>query len=105
MASGHVNRANRPNTWLHRPSLRRQDSPCQPGAVHTWPIATLPQEFMSAMSPEADKPEPTRITQLGHQKTSIPLPACMFYGFVLTLSGVEPAETWSNDGPDPLVAA
>ena len=24
MASGHVNRANRPNTWLHRPSLRRK---------------------------------------------------------------------------------
>ena len=24
MASGHVNRANRPNTWLHRPSLRRE---------------------------------------------------------------------------------
>jgi hypothetical protein len=21
MASGHVNRANRPNTWLHRPAL------------------------------------------------------------------------------------
>ena len=39
MASGHVNRTNRPNTWLHRPSLRREDSPCQPGAVHTWPEA------------------------------------------------------------------
>ena len=36
MASGHVNRTNRPNTWLHRPSLRRDDSSCQPGAVHTW---------------------------------------------------------------------
>ena len=22
MASGHVNRANRPNTWLHRPTLQ-----------------------------------------------------------------------------------
>jgi hypothetical protein len=33
MASGHVNRANRPNTWLHRPRLRREDSPCQLGAV------------------------------------------------------------------------
>ena len=38
MASGHVNRTQRPNTWLHRPSLRREDSPCQLGAVHTWPI-------------------------------------------------------------------
>jgi hypothetical protein len=36
MASGHVNRTYRPNTWQHRPSLRREDSSCQPGAVHTW---------------------------------------------------------------------
>ena len=35
MASGHVNRANRPNTWLHRPSCKREENPCQPGAVHT----------------------------------------------------------------------
>jgi hypothetical protein len=34
MASGHVNRAK--NTWLHRPRLQREDSPCQLGAVHTW---------------------------------------------------------------------
>jgi len=40
MASGHVNRTQRPNTWLHRPSLRRENSPCQLGAVHTWPLAT-----------------------------------------------------------------
>src|SRR5262249_29004980 len=32
MASGHVDRMQRPNTWLHRPSLRREDSPCQLGA-------------------------------------------------------------------------
>jgi hypothetical protein len=36
MASGHVNRANRPNTWLHRPALQREEKPCQQGAVHTW---------------------------------------------------------------------
>jgi hypothetical protein len=42
MASGHVNRTNRPNTWLHRPSLRRDDSPCQPGAVHTWHVSEVP---------------------------------------------------------------
>jgi len=39
MASGHVNRTNRPNTWLHRPATRREDSPCQLGAVHTWLVA------------------------------------------------------------------
>jgi len=36
MASGQVNRIYRPNTWLHRPSLRREDFSCQLGAVHTW---------------------------------------------------------------------
>jgi len=32
MASGHVSRSYRPNTWHHRPSLQREKSPCQPGA-------------------------------------------------------------------------
>jgi len=41
MASGHVYRANRPNTWLLRPMLQSEDFPCQPGAVHTWPIADV----------------------------------------------------------------
>ena len=41
MASGHVNRTQRPNTWLHRPSLQREDSSCQLGAVHTWPTASV----------------------------------------------------------------
>jgi hypothetical protein len=41
MASGHVSRANRPNTWLLRPTLHSEDSSCQPGAVHTWPFATI----------------------------------------------------------------
>jgi hypothetical protein len=35
MASGHASRINRPNTWLLRPDLRREESPCQHGAVHT----------------------------------------------------------------------
>src|SRR5262249_1000141 len=26
--------ANRPNTWLPRPLLQSEDSPCQPGAAH-----------------------------------------------------------------------
>jgi len=41
MASGHEYRANRPNTWLLRPPLQSEDSPCQPGAVHTWPYADI----------------------------------------------------------------
>jgi hypothetical protein len=37
MASGHVNRIKRPNTWLHRPMLQnREESSCQTGAVHIW---------------------------------------------------------------------
>jgi hypothetical protein len=41
MASGHANRANRPNTWLHRPATRREVFTCQPGAVHTWHICNM----------------------------------------------------------------
>ena len=41
MASGHANRANRPNTWLHRPAMRREVLTCQPGAVHTWHLADI----------------------------------------------------------------
>src|SRR6267378_6816113 len=43
MASGHANRANRPNTWLHRPSCKRAENPCQRGAVHTWHISEVPR--------------------------------------------------------------
>jgi hypothetical protein len=43
MASGHVNRIKRPNTWLHRPMLQnREESSCQTGAVHTWHICDVP---------------------------------------------------------------
>src|SRR5262245_24386546 len=41
MASGHVNRTNRPNTWLHRPACGREESPCQLGAVHTCALCGL----------------------------------------------------------------
>src|SRR6516164_2114908 len=44
MASGHVNRINRPNTWRHRPATRREDFPCQLGAVHTWHLALFPPQ-------------------------------------------------------------
>jgi len=43
MASGHVNRIKRPNTWLQRPMLQnREESSCQTGAVHTWHIWDMP---------------------------------------------------------------
>jgi hypothetical protein len=43
MASGLVRRANRPNTWLHRPACKREEKPCQLGAVHTWHKADIPR--------------------------------------------------------------
>jgi hypothetical protein len=39
MASGNVNRINRPNTRLHRPGTQREVLNCRPGAVHTWHLA------------------------------------------------------------------
>src|SRR6476661_6556555 len=45
MASGHANRANRPNTWLHRPATQREVLTCQPGAVHTWLFADRLDEW------------------------------------------------------------
>jgi hypothetical protein len=54
MASGHANRANRPNTWLHPPATRRKVPTCRPGAVHTWQILAL---GMSAKWGKADIPD------------------------------------------------
>src|SRR4026209_1944013 len=45
MASGHANRANRPNTWLHRPATRREVLTCHTGAVHTWHIADIHADY------------------------------------------------------------
>jgi hypothetical protein len=33
--------ANRPNTLLHRPACKREEKPCQLGAVHTWHKAAV----------------------------------------------------------------
>ena len=41
MASGHVNRTQRPNTWLHQLTLQRENFACQLGAVHTWHKADI----------------------------------------------------------------
>jgi hypothetical protein len=77
MASGHVNRTQRPNTWLHRPSLRREDSPCQLGAVHTWPIATdrilvADRRFrgITDMAGAAAGRPQTRMTHFGHSRVA-----------------------------------
>ena len=64
MASGHVNRTNRPNTWPHRPSLRREESPCQSGAVHTWHWAD------ERGCPHSRRVLEGKRTTLGHWKSS-----------------------------------
>src|ERR1700745_2600602 len=50
-----VCRANRPNTWLHRPACKREENPCQLGAVHTWhnpgPLAPIRQATESSRAP------------------------------------------------------
>jgi hypothetical protein len=63
MASGHVNRTNRPNTWLHRPSLQREDFPCQLGAVHMAHIAAL--DVCDAMSAVGESGRRIRGTFVG----------------------------------------
>jgi hypothetical protein len=43
MASGLVCRTNRANTWLHlhHQRCKREKSPCEHGAIHTWHIASI----------------------------------------------------------------
>ena len=43
------------DTSLHQVSHAENGS----SGLVLWPIATLPQEFISAMPPKADQPEPT----------------------------------------------
>ena len=71
MASGHANRANRPNTWLHRPATRREVLTCQPGAVHTWHLADMPLaltnvRFEGNNGHDADATRCLLMTQSGH---------------------------------------
>ena len=61
MASGHVNRTNRPNTWAHRPICIGEKSPCQLGAVHTWGYNGL----------DADMPPWPSLTHLCHSTSNL----------------------------------
>ena len=56
MASGHVNLTNRPNTWLHRPALQREESSCQLGAVHTWHGLPIGDVRCHGVSGESGRP-------------------------------------------------
>ena len=48
MVSGHANRANRPNAWLHRPKPASDESPCQLGAIHCTGISSDLHRFAIA---------------------------------------------------------
>jgi len=64
MASGHVNRIKRPNTWLQRPMLQnREERSCQTGAVHTWHSSDV-------LRPSSD----VRCWRLNRPKSSVPDP-------------------------------
>jgi|SRR6516162_4393378 hypothetical protein len=65
MASGHVNRTNRPSTWLHRPATRREDFPRQPGAeLRAWSANaghTIVHEYIDRESAAPLRPAPLRL--------------------------------------------
>src|SRR5436189_6300130 len=61
---------NRPDTWLHpNASLKKSDSSCTAGAVHTWPFATKMSALMSAIGAKRTwrgQPKATRMTLMRH---------------------------------------
>src|SRR5499433_1472746 len=75
MANGHVNRTNRPNTWLHRPACKREEKPCQLGAVHTWHKVDIPTQSVNCLLSRAKRtctvawlgPPWSLLTRSGHR--------------------------------------
>ena len=79
MASGHVNRIKRPNTWLHRPMLQNvkkalaNSEPSTHGTERTWlsgggcPVSGVEQksQFEAVRSP-FDPTETSSLTGWGH---------------------------------------
>jgi hypothetical protein len=60
MASGHANRANRPNTWLHRPRLHtcKKALANQEPSTHGTKQTLMLMVSMSALRGKADIPDP-----------------------------------------------
>jgi len=55
MASGHANRAHRPNTWLHRPATRREILLANPEpSTHGTKLPSTMFAVMSAIGGEAE---------------------------------------------------
>jgi hypothetical protein len=84
MASGFVCRANRPNTWPHRQACKREESPCQLGAVHTWHFTSVRcdatiwslLEVKRTCRARRDCVDPTRMTPSGHWLDRVPPNQC-----------------------------
>ena len=73
MASGHANRAKRPNTWLHRPATQRQVLTCQPGAVHTWHLADMLNALTNVRFwGQSDSDQPLLINLSIYECTTLP---------------------------------
>src|SRR5262245_44568377 len=82
MASGLVRRANRPNTWLHRPACKREENPCQLGAAHTWHLAPFeesgdgclrtPRILFFLMAAQAIRPFPGFLLPWSRPPASLP---------------------------------
>ena len=96
----------RPNTWLHRPACKREENPCQLGAVHTWHIATLRCDAQIRSLLEAlrtcherhERSGATRLTRSGHRQdrnAAAQRSAAVPYG-VLTFGRTE------AEHPDPI---
>jgi hypothetical protein len=73
MASGHVNRTNRPNTWLHRPATRREDSPCQLGAVRVGSLRRTDSVAIEGIADIGEALLPVGATRMNPLQTSAAL--------------------------------
>ena len=67
MASGHVNRVNRPNTWLHRPMLqnvKKALANSEPSTHGTY--RTCGGSLPGLNGPKSAAPEGPLVTHIGH---------------------------------------
>ena len=75
MASGHVNRIKRPNTWLHRPILQNvkkalaNPGPSTHGTERTWPTPAVDVRFRGNSGSRASGPSGQLLTYNGHCQT------------------------------------
>src|SRR5208282_1793807 len=79
MASGQVSRANRPNTWLHRPALQREKTlanrePSTHGTSRTWRDAVWRSAFRGKADYKVTLPKRLLMTQFRPLRVTIATP-------------------------------